>query len=335
MAGLIFRRFLWTIPVLLVISIVTFGLMHAAPGGPWDRDAGDSGKEIPESVRKLLNQQFGLDKPLWRQFISYNIGDFDGENGSFRCGAICGNLGPSYKQRGRMVQDILFRPLDEDAGFIESKFGYSMRLGLFALLFAIVVGIPAGVVSGLKHNSWIDVVITFLTNVGISVPSFVAGFFAIVVLAVGLGVMPVRQSSWDGLTPWIVPALVFGFGTMASFARLTRATILDVMKQDFVRTARAKGANERIVIWKHMLRNALIPIVTTLGPALAGLVTGSIVMEQVFGIPGVGTDFIRSIGNRDYSMIMGTTLFYAVLIVIANLSVDILYGVVDPRIRVE
>ncbi|NJM42676.1 MAG: ABC transporter permease, partial [Anaerolineae bacterium] len=153
--------------------------------------------------------------------------------------------------------------------------------------------------------------------------------------AVGLGLVSVRQQSWMGLTPWIMPAAVFGFGTMASIARLTRTSILDVMRQDYVRTARAKGAIERVVIWKHMLRNALIPVVTILGPALAALVTGSIVMEAVFGIPGVGTDFVRSIGNRDYSLIMGTTLFYSVLIVLANLSVDVVYGVVDPRIRMD
>lgn len=334
MAGLIVRRFFYTIPVLLIISIVTFGLMHYAPGGPWDRDT-DAGKQIDAKTQTLLNQQFGLDKPLWRQYTGYIFGDFNGDNGSFRCGAICGNLGPSYRQRGRMVQDILFKPFDEDKGFIDSKFGYSLRLGLLALIMAIVVGIPAGVISALKHNSWIDLAITFVTNVGISVPSFVAGFFAILVLAVGLGIIPVRQQSWDGLSPWLLPAAVFSFGTMASFARLTRASILEVMKQDYVRTARAKGAWESSVIWRHMLRNALIPVITTLGPAMAALITGSIVMEQVFGIPGVGTDFIRSIGNRDYSMIMGTTLFYALLIVIANLSVDILYGVADPRIRVE
>jgi oligopeptide transport system permease protein len=332
MAGLIIRRLLWAIPVLFVISVITFGLMKAAPGGPWDRDA--ESKEASPQVKKLLELQYGLNKPLWRQWTAYNIGDFD-ETGAFKCGAVCGNLGPSFRQRGRMVQDILFKPFQPEGTFLDSKFGYSLRLGLFAMLLALVIGIPAGVISALRQNSWLDYAITFVTNIGISVPSFVAGFFAILIFAVALGLVSVRQPSWLGLSPWIMPAAVFGFGTMASIARLTRSSILDVMRQDYVRTARAKGAIERIVIWKHMLRNALIPVVTILGPALAALVTGSIVMEQVFGIPGVGTDFVRSIGNRDYSLIMGTTLFYSVLIVLANLSVDVVYGLVDPRIRMD
>ncbi len=334
MTGLIFRRLLWTIPVLLVISVVTFGLMKSAPGGPWDRDA--EAKQIDPRIQKLLDQQFGLDKPLWRQFVAYNIGDFDNADGSFRCGAVCGNLGPSFRQRGRMVQDILFKPFNEEKGFFESKFGYSMRLGLLALIMAVSVGIPLGVISALKQGTAIDSVITFITNIGISVPSFVTAFFAILVFAVWLGLTKVRQDYTQGdLGPWIMPAMVFGFGTMAAFTRLTRAQMIDVMRQDYVRTARAKGAGERLVVWKHMLRNALIPVITTLGPALAGLITGSIVMENVFSIPGVGVDFIRSIGNRDYSLIMGTTLFYSVLIVMGNLMVDLLYGVADPRMRTE
>ncbi len=194
---------------------------------------------------------------------------------------------------------------------------------------------PPASFSALKQNSALDYGVTFFTNIGISVPSFVVAFFAILVFAVWLGLTSVRQQDWSGLKPWILPAIVFGFGTMASIARLTRASILEVMRQDYVRTARSKGAVESAVIWKHMLSNAMIPVITILGPALAGLVTGSIVMEQVYGIPGVGVDFIRAIGNRDYSLIMGTTLFYSVLILLANLSVDILYGVADPRIRVE
>jgi oligopeptide transport system permease protein len=191
------------------------------------------------------------------------------------------------------------------------------------------------VFAALKQNSVVDYGITFLTNIGVAVPSFVVAFFSIVVLAVGLKLIPVVQKSWAGFTPWIVPAIVFGFATLAQTARFTRASMLDVLRQDFIRTARAKGLQEQAVIWKHTVRNALIPVVTTLGPALVALITGSIVIETIYAIPGVGRDFVLSIGNRDYSMIMGTTLLYAVLIVLGNLSVDILYGVIDPRIRVE
>jgi len=334
MAGLIFRRFLWFIPVIFTISIVTFLLMHAAPGGPWDRDA--ESKQIDPRTQALLDKRFGLDKPLHEQYIAYMIGYTDEDTGVFTCGAICGNLGPSYRQRGKMVQEVLFSPPSpDDASFFGSKFGFSVRLGVLALAFALIFGIPCGVIAALKHNTFTDYFISFITNIGVAVPSFVIAFFSIVILAVGLKLIPVRQTEWGNLGAWIVPAIVFGFGTLAQTARYTRASVLEVLRQDFVRTARAKGLIERFVIWKHTLRNALIPVVTTIGPSLAGLITGSIVIEAIYSIPGVGKDFIFSVGNRDYPMIMGTTLLYATLIVLGNLTVDILYGVVDPRIRVE
>jgi oligopeptide transport system permease protein len=333
MAGLIFRRFLWFIPVIFIISLVTFLLMKAAPGGPWDRDP--DAKQVDPRTQKLLDQRFGLDRPLPEQYLRYMVGYTD-DQGQFVCGAVCGNLGPSFRQRGKSVQDILFGvPPGDNKTFLDSKFGYSIRLGLLSLIFAMVVGVPAGVIAALKQNSAADYGITFITNIGVAVPSFVVAFFSIVVLAVGLKLIPVVQKSWAGFVPWIVPAIVFGFGTLAQTARFTRTAMLDVLRQDFIRTARAKGLQERAVIWKHTVRNALIPVVTTLGPAFVALVTGSIVIENIYGIPGVGRDFVQSIGNRDYSLIMGTTLLYAVLIVLGNLSVDILYGVIDPRIRVE
>jgi oligopeptide transport system permease protein len=334
MAGLIFRRLLWFIPVIIIISLVTFLLMHAAPGGPWDRDA--ESKQIDPRTQAQLNKRFGLDKPLGEQYIRYMVGYTDEDTGEFVCGAICGNLGPSYRQRGKSVQEVMFAPPPRDnATFFDSKFGYSLRLGLLALAIAMIVGIPAGVISALRHNSAIDYGVTFLTNVGVAVPSFVVAFFSIVVLAVGLKLMPVVQKQWGNPGAWIVPAVVFGFATLAQTARFTRSSVLDVLRQDYVRTARAKGLQERAVIWKHTLRNALIPVITTVGPALAALVTGSIVIENIYTMPGVGRDFVQSIGNRDYSLIMGTTLLFAVLIIVGNLTVDILYGIVDPRIRVE
>jgi len=332
MTGFLVRRFLLCIPTFLLISLITFALMKAAPGGPWDRDS--QSKQIDPRTVKLLDLQYGLNKPAWRQFVAYVIGDFD-DRGVFKCGAVCGNLGPSYRQRGRTVQQILFEP-PAGKGFFDSKFGYTLRLGAIAFVFSVLIGIPLGVLAALRHNSPFDYFVTFFTNIGSAVPGFVACFFAIIIFAVALKLTSVTQDwSKAGLNAFLLPGFMFGLNTMSAIARYMRAAVLEVMRQDYVRTARSKGARESAVIWRHILRNALIPVITILGPALAGLLTGSIVIEQIFGVPGVGVDFIRAIGQRDYSLIMGTTLFYFVLVILGNLSVDILYGVVDPRIRVE
>ena len=332
MTSFLVRRFLFFIPTFLVISLITFALMKAAPGGPWDRDS-DS-KQVDARPVKLLEQQYGLNKPPWRQFLGYIIGDVD-DKGVFKCGAVCGNLGPSYRQRGKTVQEILFTP-PPGKGFFDSKFGYTLRLGAIAFGFAVFFGIPLGVLAALRQNSPFDYTVTFFTNIGSAVPGFVACFFAIILFAVTLKLTSVTQDwSKAGINTFLLPGIMFGLNTMSAIARYMRATVLEVMRQDYVRTARSKGARESAVIWRHILRNALIPVITILGPALAGLLTGSIVIEQIFGVPGVGVDFIRAIGQRDYSLIMGTTLFYFVLVILGNLSVDILYGVVDPRIRVE
>lgn len=334
MFGFILRRLVSTIPVLILISLVTFLLMHAAPGGPWDRDE-ENGKEIPAAIKKLLDQEFGLDQPLWRQYTGYVIGDYRNADGSFKCGAICGNLGPSSKQRGRYVQDILFTTNSEDNSWLQSKFGFSVRLAIYALLFAVILGIPLGVIAAIKQNSLVDYVVTLFSNIGVAVPNLVMGVFLIILFGVQLKWLPVVAKDWDSATAWVLPSLTYGLGTMARMASYTRSTMLDVMRQDYVRTARAKGAAEFIVIWKHMFRNTLIPVITILGPALAGLIVSGVTIEAMFAFPGMGFDFFRAISNRDYSMIMGTSLLFAALIVIANMSVDILYGLVDPRVRVE
>lgn len=325
------RRVLWIFPVLLTVALITFLMMHAAPGGPWDRDPGR--RAVDTRTAKALDEKFGLDKPLPEQFVLYVLGKFN-EDGSFVCGAICGNLGPSYRQYGRTVQDILFTAND-DKPFWESRFGYSIRLGLIALVMALAVGVPAGILGAIKRNSWVDYLTAIVANIGVSVPNFVIGIFLIIIFAVGLGWVSVAPRSWAEPGVWIIPALVLGFGTMAFTARLTRASMLEVMQQDYVRTARAKGLRENMVVYKHMLRNALIPVITILGPSLAGLVTGSFIIETMFGFPGLGREYIQAIGNRDYSMIMGTTLFYGLLVALANLSVDVLYVLFDPRIRLE
>jgi len=323
------RRLLWLIPVLVTVSAITFFLMHNTPGGPWDRDL--ERRQVDPTTQKNLNEYYGLDKPLWQQFVAYLIGDFK-KDGTFKCGLVCGHLGPSYRVRGLQVEELLFTP-PEDKPAWNSRFGYSARLGLMALGLAIIVGIPIGVVAALKQNSWVDYVSMFISTVGISVPSFVVAIFLIIIFASWLHWVSVIPKSWDSMRAWILPAVVLGFGTTAFTARLTRASMLEVLRQDYVRTARAKGLSERAVVIVHMLKNALIPVVTILGPALAALVTGSFIIETMFGFPGMGRAYVQAISQRDYSMIMGTTLIYALLVAVANLSVDIVYVFLDPRIR--
>lgn len=325
------RRILWMIPVLFTVALITFILMHAAPGGPWDRDL--NSRQVDAATQKVLNAHYGLDKPLWRQFVAYVIGDFT-TDGKFDCGLLCGNLGPSYRIRGRTVQDILFEP-PKGKGELNSRFGYSIRLGILALSMAAIIGIPVGVFAALKQNSWVDYLSLFIATAGISLPSFVMAIFLIIIFATGLHWVNVVPKNWDQFRAWFLPAAVLGFGTMAYTARLTRTSMLEVLRQDYVRTARAKGLHERIVVIRHMMRNALIPVVTILGPALAGLVTGSFVIETMFSFPGMGRAYVTAISQRDYSMIMGTTLIYVLLVSVANLTVDFLYVVIDPRIRLE
>jgi oligopeptide transport system permease protein len=331
MTAYIIRRLFWLIPVVVVVATITFVLMHAAPGGPWDRDL--STRQVDASTQKRLNEQFGLDKPLWRQFTGYMVGDVNSK-GEWQWGLIGGNLGPSYRVRGMNVQDILFNP-PEDMPAWKSRFGYSLRLGLLSLGLAIVIGIPLGTISALKQNSIIDYASMVVATGGISVPSFVVAILLIIVFASWLHLIPVVPKSWDDTRSWILPALVLGFGTLAYTTRLTRSSMLEVMRQDYIRTARAKGLSERTVVTIHMIKNALIPVVTILGPALAALVTGSFIIETMFGFPGMGRAYVQAIGQRDYSMIMGTTLIYAVLIAVANLTVDFVYVLIDPRIRLN
>lgn len=330
MGRYIVRRLLWMIPVILIVGGLTFLLMHSAPGGPWDRDL--SARQVDANTQRLLNDYYGLDKPLWRQFVAYMVGDFDSD-GKFTCGLVCLNMGPSYRQRGFSVQELLFAPPTEGASVLNSKFGYSMRLGILAILIAVAVGFPVGIISALKQNSAIDYISLFIATVGISVPNFVIGFFLIIIFGSWLHVVRIIPTSWESPSVWIIPAMVLGFNTLSRTARLMRASMLEVLRQDYVRTARSKGLAERVVIFRHMVKNALIPVVTILGPALAALVTGSFIIETMFSFPGMGRSFVQAISNRDYSMIMGTTVFYAVLVALANLSVDVVYVFLDPRIR--
>lgn len=329
MTTYIVRRLFYMVPTIFFVALITFALMHAAPGGPWDRDL--NARQVDARTQELLNRRFGLDKPLY--FNTEGGNPLDSQFFSYIGGALQGDLGPSYRQRGLDVQDILFVPAEGKA-FWESKFGYSVRLGLLAVLMSTLLGIPLGVIAALKRNSWVDYMSLFISTVGISIPSFVMAIFFIIVFASRLKLVKIVQQDWGSPGAWVIPAAILGFGTFAYITRLTRSTMLEVMQQDYVRTARAKGLRERVVVLRHMLRNALIPVVTILGPAVAALVTGSFIIEQMFSFPGSGREFVLSIQRRDYSMIMGTTLIYAVLVVLANLTVDLVYGFLDPRIKV-
>ena len=332
MTTYLIRRLFWLFPVLVTVSAVTFIIMRSAPGGPWDTDP--DRRQVDAATAKSLAAYYGLDKPMWRQFVAYVIGDTNSQTKEWVCGMICGNLGPSYRQRGRTVQDVLFSA-PEGKTFWQSRFGYSIRLGVMALVMAIFIGIPIGIIAALKQNTIVDYAALFVATSGISVPSFVLAIFLIVIFASRLHWIDIVVDDWTQIKYWFMPMTVLGFGTLAYTARLTRSAMLEVLRQDYIRTARAKGLAERVVVLRHMLKNALIPVITILGPALAALVTGSFIIETIFSFPGMGRAYVQAIGQRDYSMIMGTTLIYAALVAIANLSVDIAYVFVDPRIRLE
>ena len=321
MLKFVFRRMMWMIPVLILISLITFALIKLTPGGPWDK--GEGRREMSQATRELLDRKYNLDKPDWQQYLLY-MG-----------GVIRGDLGPSLQYKDRNVQDILFDPGDGRMPW-ESKFGRSATLGLIAVIVAVVLGLPIGILAAVKQNSWIDYLSLFLATIGSSVPTFVMAIFFILIFAYSLHWLPVASTNWEtDLRPWIMPAAVLSFGLISFLARLTRATMLETIRQDYVRTARAKGLSEQVVILKHALKNSLIPVATVLGPAVAALITGTFFIEFMFSFPGMGRYFVQSVQQRDYGMIMGTTLFYAFIISLANLSVDIVYGWLDPRIKVS
>jgi oligopeptide transport system permease protein len=335
MLNFIIRRLLWIVPVIVVVSAATFFLMYQAPGGPWDLE-----KPMPPQAVANLNKKFGLDKPQWINYDKFSAELDNGERNpvslagafldsqffNYLGGVFTGDLGPTYASRGsETVQHV-----------IVSQFPVSARIGLVAILFAICVGVPLGVIAALRQNTWADYLSLLTSTIGISVPTFVSGLILIIFMSRQFHVSPIkRPEAWQGLfsTAYILPGIVLGLGTTAYVTRLTRSSMLEIMKNDFVRTARAKGLSGGVVVRRHMLRNALIPVITIIGPATADLVTGSIIIETIFGAPGIGKEFVTSIGKRDYSVIMGITIFYAVLIAVANVLVDLSYGFIDPRIR--
>lgn len=303
MATFLVRRALFLIPVLFFVALMTFVLMHLTPGGPWDRE-----KPLSPAAVANLNAKYHLDLPPPQQFLLY------------LWNALHGDFGPSYSHPEQSVSDI-----------IKSGLGTTAQLGVFAFVFAIVLGLPLGVVAALKHNTPGDYASMFIAVFGYSVPNFVLATFAIVLFAAVWHLLP--TGGWDRWQAWILPPIALGLGPAAAIARYTRASMLEVLRQDYVRTARAKGVRELILVRRHEVKNALLPVVTIMGPTVAYLVTGSFVVEEIFHIPGIGRNFVDSIMARDYPMIMASVLLYASAVAVANLLVDLSYALLDPRIR--
>ena len=297
------RRLLWLIPVLLFVAAITFTLMHLVPGGPWDR-----AKRLPPAAQANVEEKYGLDKPVWRQFVNYVFN------------AVQGDLGVSYRSINRPVKDIIW-----------DGFKVTATLGVLALIVSVVLGMSLGLLAALRQNTVLDYASVTFATIGASVPSFVLGMLLLIVFSAYLHWLP--SSGWGTWKQAIMPVTALSVLPTAYIARVTRASMLEVLQQDYIRTARAKGLKESVIVLRHLVRNGLIPVLTVIGPIAAFLVTGSFIIEYLFAIPGIGRYFVSSISARDYGMIMGTTLFYATVVVLANLIVDILYAVVDPRIR--
>jgi oligopeptide transport system permease protein len=307
MSRYIAGRVLSMVLVFLAVYTIVFFLIHATPGGPWSAE-----KAVPPAVLENLNAKFALDQPLWKQYVIY-LGKL-----------VQGDLGPSYRQRNRTVTEI-----------IGNFFPVSLQLGLVSMIIAIVAGLSLGILSAVRQNTWLDYGAMGLATLGISVPEYVVAPFLVLVLALTFNLVP--TGGWDGpFSPKIIiPALTLSLGLTAVLARFTRASMLEVLCKDYIRTARAKGLRERAILVKHALKNALIPVVTVAGSYLAFIITGSFFVESICGVPGIGRYFVTSITARDYPVIMGTTLLLAAVAATLNLLVDILYVFLDPRVRYQ
>lgn len=312
LAIFIVRRMLWMIPIVFFVIVITFFLMHQAAGSPWDRTGG---RQLSQSVIDNLNVKYGLDKPEWQQFLLYmwNVLHFD--------------FGLSYQYEGQTV-----------TGLIGEGWRYTAVLGGLAFLVIVPVGVSLGVLAALRQNTRVDYATMGFATIAASFPNFVVGVLMVVVLSVtmykltgGSFFLPSSDFALDDHL--IMPVITLALLPIAYTARLTRASTLDTIRQDYIRTAWAKGLSERLVVIKHILKNSLIPVVTTLGPTFAFLVTGSVIVETVFNIPGIGRSFVVAVESRDYPMILGTTVLFSIVIAVANLIVDVAYVFIDPRVR--
>jgi len=303
MAKYIGKRLLYMLISLWLIVTATFFFMRIAPGNPFTSE-----KKLPPEIEANLNAHFGLDKPWYAQYGEYllRIAKWD--------------FGPSFKYKSQTVNDL-----------ISDGFPVSAALGLEAIFIAIAFGVLLGIIAALKHNRWQDYTAMIIAVLGISVPSFIMATFLQYFLSIKLGLFPVAR--WETFMHTILPAFALASSPMAFIARLTRSSMLEVLANDYIKTAKAKGLSQGVITVKHAIRNALLPVVTYMGPLTAGILTGSFVIERIFGIPGLGAHFVTSIGNRDYTVIMGVTVFYSILLLVCILLVDIAYGIIDPRIK--
>jgi oligopeptide transport system permease protein len=306
MTKYIIRRFIGLFPTIFIIITLSFFIIRIAPGGPFDQE-----RNIPPQILKNIEAKFHLDDPLIVQYGRYL---FD---------VIRGDLGPSFRYQDHDVNFYIFQSLPN-----------SMLLGVISLSLAVILGLSAGIISSLKQNTWADYLAMSIAVVGISIPLFVIGPVLMYFLALKWGLLP--TSGWiTGRYGWatiIMPAITLSFPFFANIARLSRASILEVLRSDYIRTARAKGLKGSVIVFKHVLKGGLLPVVSYLGPAFAGIVTGSVVVEQIFRVPGLGKFFVQSAFNRDYTLIMGTVIVYSIILIIMNFIVDILYSFLDPRI---
>jgi oligopeptide transport system permease protein len=303
MGRYIFQR-VWTSAVtLFVVITVTFFLMRAIPGGPFTDE-----KAIPPQILTKVLERYHMNDPIHIQYFHYlqSLARFD--------------LGPSFRYEGMSVNDL-----------IRNSFPISLLIGSMAILIALGIGIPAGIVSALRRGGWQDKTAMVVATLGITIPNYVIATLMVYVFAYRLGIVTV--GFWEGFSTAVLPAITLAGYPTAFISRLTRSSMLEVIQQDYIRTARSKGLRERTVVYIHALKNAVIPVITYLGPLAAGILTGSFVVEQIYGVPGLGTFFVTSIQNRDYTTIMGVTVFYSALLVSLNLLVDICYGFIDPRIK--
>lgn len=305
MGKYIVKRVALGILSIFIVATLTFFLMNLVPGGPFVAE-----KSISQAAQEALAAKYGLDKPLFQRYLTY-MGDL-----------LKGDMGVSLRQRGRTVSDIIF-----------SKLPVSMRLAGVAVAVALIVGIPLGCLSAYNRGKFADNFIIVLATCGIAIPSFITSVFLLYVFGSRLHIFP--TVGLNTLSSYIMPVTALAIYPAAYITRLMRSSLLDVMGQDYIRTARAKGLGNFVILFKHALRNAILPVITYVGPMLAGLMTGSFVVEKIFTIPGLGREFVSSITNRDYTMIMGTTILLATFIITANVIVDILYKIIDPRIKLK
>lgn len=303
MLRFVLSRVIATLLALFVIVSITFSIMHTIPGGPFDSE-----KKVNQVILDNLNKKYHLNDPLPKQFADYwkNL--------------LKGDFGPSFRYESQTVNDI-----------IKDGFPVSATLGLFAVSFALLMGLILGIIAALKQSKWQDYTAMIVATIGISVPSFVMAPLLMYVFGVKLKILPVAM--WGSWKQIIMPAFALSLLPMATIARFTRASMIDVLNQDYIKTAKSKGLNQRVIVYRHAMRNALMPVITYLGPMIAGVFTGSFIVEQIFAIPGLGKWFVTSITNRDYTVILGVTIFYSLFLLIMNLIVDILYAVIDPRIK--